>query len=164
MQILNQQRIQNTIDRIAYQIAEDHYDSKKIFFVGMYENGCILSDAIVKILKEIINIETEVVVLTIDKKNSEKSDIKLSTDINNLKNQNIILVDDVIKSGRTLFYALKPFLNIKVKKLQTLILIERKYKEFPIHADFVGLSLNTTMRDHIEVKHNGKDLISVDLV
>lgn len=164
MQILNQQRIQNTINRIAFQIAEDHSESKKIVFVGMYENGCILSEAIIKELNKIIKIETELVVLKIDKKKPETSDITLSADIQSLKNQNIILVDDVIKSGRTLFYALKPFLTIKMKKLQTLILIERKYKEFPIQADFVGLSLNTTMRDHIEVISQNNELVSIELV
>ena len=101
--------------------------------------------------------------MEIDKKNPQTSEIKLSKTLET-KDTAIILVDDVINSGKTLFYALKPFFDLKIDALNTLILVERKYKRFPIMADYVGISLNTTLLEKIEVIVKNKKLVSIELV
>jgi len=163
MQIADRDKIERILERIVYQIAEAHYNSKKIVFISIKDSGYILAQEVIFYLSKIIQVECKLISLEIDKKNPEKSDIKLNEPL--LDNVDaLILVDDVINSGRTLFYALKPFLEVKIKNLQTLILVERKYKRFPISADYVGISLNTTMKEHIEVKVNQEKVKAIELV
>lgn len=163
MQIADRDKIERILERIVYQIAEAHYNSKKIVFVGIKDSGYILAQEVISYLSKIIQVECKLIALEIDKKNPEKSVVKLSESL--LDNADaLILVDDVINSGRTLFYALKPFMEVKIKNLQTLILVERKYKRFPITADYVGISLNTTMKEHIEVKVHQEKVEAIELV
>jgi pyrimidine operon attenuation protein/uracil phosphoribosyltransferase len=162
-QIANREKIERILERIAYQLAENYCHHKRIVFVGIKESGFVLAQEIEQCLKPIINISTEVISLEIDKKNPQTSAIKLSNNLD-AKDTAIILVDDVINSGKTLFYALKPFFDMKLDALHTLILVERKYKRFPIMADYVGISLNTTMLEKIEVKVKGGKISSIELV
>jgi pyrimidine operon attenuation protein/uracil phosphoribosyltransferase len=117
-----------------------------------------LANQLFELLKPIIpNVALSLNKLTINKKNPLEKSIDLDVDIHFFENKSIIVVDDVINSGRTLFYALRPFFLIDIQMLQTLVLVERKYKRFPISADYVGVSLNTTFKEHIEVIcENGK--------
>ena len=71
----------------------------------------------------------------------------------------VILVDDVSNSGRTLTYALKPFLQSHPKKIQTLVLVERRHTAFPVQPDYVGLSVATTLQEHIYVEVEGDDVV-----
>ena len=64
----------------------------------------------------------------------------------------LILVDDVLNSGKTLMYGAKYFLSVPLKKLSTIVLVDRNHNRFPIKADFVGLSLSTTLKEHISVE------------
>jgi len=162
-QIANRENIERILERIAYQLAENYCHHKHITFVGIKESGFVLAQEVESYLKPILNIPTEVISLEIDKKNPQTSEIKLSKNIAE-KNTAIILVDDVINSGKTFFYALKPFFEIKIDSLHTLILVERKHKRFPIVADYVGISLNTTMLEKIEVKVKGSKISSIELV
>ncbi len=163
MQIADRIKIENILERIVFQIAENHYQAKRIIFVGIEKSGWNLAKEIIQYLNKIIAIETLLISLEIDKKKPESSPVLLSENLEG-KTDIVILVDDVINSGKTLFYALRPFLDLKLNALQTLILVERKYKRFPISADFVGISLNTTMKEHIEVKVENNLISSIDLV
>jgi pyrimidine operon attenuation protein/uracil phosphoribosyltransferase len=69
-----------------------------------------------------------------------------------LQKKVIILVDDVLNSGKTMMYALKPFLAADIKKIRTVVLIDRNHKRFPVAADFTGLSLSTTLQEHVSVE------------
>lgn len=162
-QIANREQIERILDRIAYQLAENYCHHQHITFVGVKESGFVLAQEVERYLKPILQIPTEVISLEIDKKNPQTSTIKLSKNVAE-KNTAIILVDDVINSGKTLFYALKPFFDMKIDSLHTLILVERKHKRFPIVADYVGISLNTTMLEKIEVKVKGNKISSIELV
>ena len=162
-QIANREKIERILERIAYQVAENCCHRKKIIFVGIQESGYVLAQEIVRYLAPLLKIETDVISLEIDKKNPQTSEIKLSKTLET-KDTAIILVDDVINSGKTLFYALKPFFDLKIDALNTLILVERKYKRFPIMADYVGISLNTTLLEKIEVIEKNKKLVSIELV
>ena len=88
---------------------------------------------------------------------------KVSLSSSELKNKTVIIVDDVANTGRTLFYAFKPFMGILVKKMQVAVLVDRKHKSFPIQVDYVGLSLATTLNDNIDVKIIGVDELEVCL-
>lgn len=162
MQIAHREKIERILERIAYQIAEAHYDKKQIVFVGIKENGLILAQEVIAYLSKIWQVDTKLIALQLDKKKPEKSNIHLSEPIPESYDA-MILVDDVINSGRTFFYALRPFLDLKIQSLQTLILVERKYKRFPIIADYVGISLNTTLKEHIEVIADTSQIQSIEL-
>lgn len=163
-QIANREKIERILERIAYQLAENYCHEKKIIFVGVKESGFVLAQEIEVRLRSILKtIQTEVIALEIDKRKPQTSDIKLSKEINTTDTA-VLLVDDVINSGKTLFYALKPFFDMKLDALHTLILVERKHKRFPIVADYVGISLNTTMLEKIEVRVTGNKISSIELV
>jgi pyrimidine operon attenuation protein / uracil phosphoribosyltransferase len=100
--------------------------------------------------------------ITLDKQAPEQSEIKLDCEIKELKKKNIILVDDVLNTGRTFAYGMKPFLNIEVKKIETAVLINRGHTMFPIHTQYTGYELSTTIKDHIEVRLS-KDEMAVYL-
>lgn len=161
--IADRKKIERILERIAYQIAENNCHEKKLIFVGIKDSGYQLAKEIIQYLKSILEIETELISLEIDKNNPSKSKINLSIPLDS-KNCNIILVDDVINSGKTIFYALKPFYELNLNSLQTLILVERKHKRFPIMADYVGISLNTTLLERIEVKVHKNKIESIELV
>jgi pyrimidine operon attenuation protein/uracil phosphoribosyltransferase len=157
-EIIKASKINQIIERLAYQIAEHHSESKELILLGIESSGYILAHQIFELLNPIIpNVSLHLNKLTINKKNPLEKSIDLDADIHFFENKSIIVVDDVINSGRTLFYALRPFFLIDIQMLQTLVLVERKYKRFPISADYVGVSLNTTFKEHIEVIcENGK--------
>lgn len=157
-EIIHTSKVNQIVDRLAYQIAEHHSESKELILLGIESSGYILANQLFELLKPIIpNVALSLHKLTINKKNPLEKSIDLDVDIHFFENKYIIVVDDVINSGRTLFYALRPFFLIDIQMLQTLVLVERKYKRFPISADYVGVSLNTTFKEHIEVIcENGK--------
>ena len=76
----------------------------------------------------------------------------------------IVLIDDVANSGRTMLYALKPFLQYLPKKIQTAVLVDRRHKSFPLSVDFVGYSLSTTLQDMVMVDVEGSSIKSAYLV
>ncbi len=163
MQIADRIQIERILERIVYQIAESHFDKNAITFVGLQESGLIVAKEVAKRLQNTITANLQIVSLSINKKDPSKSSIELSDPISR-KVEVVILVDDVINSGRTLFYSLRPFLEINLKSLQTLVLVERKYKRFPVSSDYVGISLNTTLKEHIEVQVENGIASSIELI
>ena len=159
--ILNSKQIQQKINRIAYEIYENNYDEKAIIIAGIASNGFILARHIAEVLQKISPIKTQLIEVVIDKKNPLSTDIKLSLTDKELQNKVIILVDDVLNSGRTLIFGAKPFLNSPVKRLTTVVLVDRGHNSYPIKADFVGLSLSTTLQEHItvEISKKGKETV-----
>lgn len=151
-QILNKEDIQLKITRIAYQILEDNDTESELFLLGIKETGFKIAQ---KIKSEIEKISAttvaQIIQVSINKSNPLERPIEYSVPVNILKNKTVILTDDVGNTGKTLFYALQPLLTEAPKKIQVALLIDRRHKLFPIHADFVGLSLATTIQEHIEV-------------
>jgi pyrimidine operon attenuation protein/uracil phosphoribosyltransferase len=135
--------------RMAYEIVEQNVNEKEIILVGIKENGSIIANALHKFLKEIYKGKIQLLDIKIDKKDPKH--ISLSEEIN-FNDKVIIVVDDVENSGKTLLYALKPFLEFYPKKIQTLVLVERSYKEFPVSPDYVGLSVSTASTEKIIVE------------
>jgi len=151
IQILTHKQVTQKIRRLAYQIYENNFDQKSVALVGIQTMGFFLAKAIQEVLQEISPLEINLLSLEMDKNQPLSNPIRLSAPVEQLANQNVILIDDVLNSGKTMFYALQPFFNVPIKKLQTLVLVNRDYKNFPINPDYVGYSLATTLQNHVAV-------------
>lgn len=154
--ILDHNKIEQKINRMAYQIYEDHYDQKEIILAGIKENGYLLATMFRDKLAEIAPFKIQLEELKIDKKNPIQSELELSISEKELKGKCIVLVDDVLNSGRTMIYGLQAFLKAPIKKLSTAVLINRSHNRFPVKADYIGMSLSTTLQEHIEVDFSKK--------
>ena len=150
-QILTHQQIEYKIRRIAYQIYESHIDETEIILAGIESKGYIFAEKINTILKEICNIKVTLCKVKMDKKNPLGT-VETSLSSDEYKDKCVVLVDDVLNSGTTLIYGVMHFLNVPLKQFKTAVLINRNHKRFPIKADFKGLSLSTSLQEHIEVR------------
>ena len=157
--VLDKTQIEQKINRIAYQIFEDNFEEKEIFIAGIAPSGFVLAEKIVQAIENISPLKVHLLKINMDKENPLSKEIQLPISPNALKNKSIILVDDVLNSGKTLIYSMRPFLDIDVKKIRTVVLVNRNHKRFPIAADYVGISLATTMQEHITVKLGDKESV-----
>lgn len=148
--LLNQQQIVQKINRIAYQILEDNLDEKEIVLAGIWDRGYKFAVRLEKVLAKIADFKVTILRIDIEKQNS-KLIAKTDLSENEWKNKVIILVDDVLNSGKTLAYGLGVFLNTPHKKIRTAVLVDRSHKIFPIATDFVGLQLATILKEHVDV-------------
>lgn len=149
--VLNAQQISQKIQRMAWEIYEQNHTEKNIIVAGIAKRGFVLAKKIAEILEDISEIEVKLVSVQLDKVNPIGSPIQI--DKVDITNQTVVvLVDDVLKSGKTLMYGAQHFLQQPLKKLTTAVLIDRNYKLYPIKADVVGLSLSTTMQEHVSVE------------
>lgn len=153
--ILTKEVAGKKLRRMAYEILENNADEPVVILAGIREHGSVIARCIQKILKEISSLQTVIIDLSLDKKAPGDIQVEPQTDFNN---KVVILVDDVSNSARTLTYALKPFLQSHPKKIQTLVLVERKHTAFPVQPDYVGLSVATTLQEHIYVEVEGEDV------
>ncbi len=150
-QILNSGEIRQKLKRIAYEIYEQNYDAQDILIAGIDEMGFKLSELIMADLEKICNIALHLVRIDIDKEATSQPKVEFS-EIPELSNFTLIVVDDVLNSGKTMLHALDPFLKMNVRKIQTAVLVNRSHKRFPIAVDYKGLELATTLQEHIEVQ------------
>ena len=153
-ELLNAEEIEQKLIRMAYEIAERHYNEKNIVFIGIEDNGAAVSKRLFELVKEIVTIPCEINSLLISKKNPIGS-VQLSTSVV-LKNKCVVLIDDVFNSGRTLMHVASFLVSKEIHRLTTAVLVERKHRRFPIKADFVGLKLSTTLKEHVTVNMDGK--------
>lgn len=148
--ILDKKQIQQKINRIAYQILEDNLDEKELILAGIWDRGYKVALRLQQVLSQISEIKLTLLRIDIERQSSKliaKTDLPES----NWKNKVIILVDDVLNSGKTLAYGLGVFLNTPHKKIRTAVLVNRSHKIFPIATDFVGLELATILKEHVDV-------------
>lgn len=148
--ILNKQQIQQKINRIAYQILEDNLGEKEIVLAGIWDRGYKLALRLKEVLSGICPIKITMLKIELDRKNT-KLVAQTDLDESHWKNKVIILVDDVLNSGKTLAYGLGVFINTPHKKIRTVVLVDRSHKVFPIATDFVGLQLATVLKEHVDV-------------
>lgn len=148
--ILDKKQIQQKINRIAYQILEDNLDEKEIVLAGIWDRGYKLALRLKKVLAKISDLKITMLRIDLDRLNSK---LVANTDLDesHWKNKVIILVDDVLNSGKTLAYGLGVFLNTPHKKIRTVVLVDRSHKIFPIATDFVGLEMATVLKEHVDV-------------
>src|SRR5690606_23626222 len=148
--ILNHTQIQQKINRIAHQILEDNIAEKEIILAGVVSRGYRLALRLEAVLRKISNLKITLVQIELNKESS-KLESAINIPIEDCENKAIILVDDVLNSGRTIAYGLGVFLNIPLKKLRSVVLIDRSHKLFPVATDFVGLELSTVLNEHVSV-------------
>ncbi len=148
--IMDANDIHKTVKRIAYQIYETHFEDSQLILAGIAHNGVILAKRIREELEKISDIDVIFIEIKVDKKNPINA-IVLSKKLEVCENNSVVVVDDVLNTGSTLIYAVTHFLNIKLKKLQTAVLVNRNHKNFPIKGDFKGISLSTSIKEHIDI-------------
>ena len=148
--ILNHQEITNKIRRIAYQIYESNVNETEVILAGIDQNGYQLASELKTILENISDIKPVLCRVIIDKKNP-LNPIETSIKPKDYKNKSIVLIDDVLNSGTTLIYGVKHFLDVPLKQFKTAVLVNRNHKKYPVKADFKGISLSTSLHEHIHV-------------
>ncbi|PJJ83251.1 phosphoribosyltransferase family protein [Mucilaginibacter auburnensis] len=148
--ILNKQQIQQKIDRIAYQILEDNFDEEEVLLAGMLPRGGHLAKRIKNVLDEIAPFKSKLVSIEIDRLSSSL-DAKIDFELEECNNKVVILVDDVLNSGKSLAYGFGVFLDAPLKKLRTVVLVDRNHKNFPVNTDYAGIALSTIIKQHIDV-------------
>lgn len=146
--ILSKDAARRKVRRMAFQIAENNAGETALVIAGIAGNGMLLAQKLADELRHIIDIPIELISLELDKKQPMQVAVTPQRDWNGVV---LILVDDVSNTGKTLLYALKPFLDAQPKTIQTLVLVERSHKLFSIQPDYVGLSVTTTLQEHISV-------------
>ncbi len=161
--ILTHQQIQHKIRRIAYQIYEANVEEKEIIIAGIVGGGLLFAKKIQKVLKEITDAEVLLCEVSMDKQNPVESGVKTSINEKDYKNKSIVLVDDVLNSGTTLIYGVHHFLKVPLKQLKTAVLVNRNHKKYPVKADYKGISLSTSLQEHVHVKFQAKnDVVFLD--
>jgi pyrimidine operon attenuation protein/uracil phosphoribosyltransferase len=157
--ILNNKQINYKTKRIAYQIYESNINEKEIILAGIAKNGYLFAERIKNELEKISSISPILCEVKIDKKNL-LSPINTSLNEKEYTKKSLVLVDDVLNSGGTLIYAVKHFLNVPLKNFKTAVLVNRNHKKYPIKADFKGISLSTSLQEHINVVFNDTDAVA----
>lgn len=154
MQILEDQKIRQKITRIAIEILEHNFEEPEVILAGLNNNGLGFAQLL---LAELLPLAPEGMELTLTRirlnpANPVDYDPYIEMPAESLRGKAIIIVDDVANTGRTIFYAVQPLLKVLPKKVEVAVFIDRKHKSFPVKADYVGLSLATTLLENIEVK------------
>lgn len=145
--ILDKNQILSKIERMSYQIYEQNFEEQTILMIGIANKGYVLAELLKAKLEQISNLKITLCKLTMDKNNPLKGiEFDMSLD---MKKKNILLVDDVGNTGRTLFYAMAPLMKQLPKKIQIAVLVDRMHKTFPIQPNFTGLSLATTLNQEV---------------
>jgi pyrimidine operon attenuation protein/uracil phosphoribosyltransferase len=147
--ILSPEVAAKKLKRMAFEILENNFGETGFILAGIRDSGTVIANTIQELLKEIAGLHSELITVSLDKKSPKEVTVSRQLDF---QNKVIILIDDVSNSGKTLLYAIKPFLDSNPKKIQTLVLVERSHSSFPVKPDYVGLSVATTLQEHIYVE------------
>ena len=149
--ILSHRQIQHKIRRIAYQIYETNVDEEKIIIAGIEGGGLEFAKKIQKVLKEITSVDIVLCKVSMDKRDPLKSGVSTSIPEEEYTGEALVVVDDVLNSGTTLIYGVQHFLKTPLKRLKTAVLVDRNHKKYPVKADFKGISLSTSLQEHVKV-------------
>tara|TARA_Y100000385_G_scaffold100174_1_gene103564 strand:+ start:5670 stop:6173 length:504 start_codon:yes stop_codon:yes gene_type:complete len=150
--ILDNDSVNKKLDRITQQIIEDNYNEKELIIIGISEKGFLLAKKIVSLLQQLqTSINIDLIELIIDKSNPKTNLVELKPD-KSFQHKKVILIDDVLNSGKTLMHAAAHVLEQNISKMKTIVLVDRRHRLFPIKADWVGMTLSTTMQEHIRVQ------------
>ncbi len=149
--ILDTVQINQKIKRIAYQIYESNSKEKEVIIAGIIGNGYVFAEKLVTTLKEISSLDVVICKVNINKK-KPLEEITTSLTVAEYKNKSLVLVDDVLNSGTTLIYGVKHFLDVPLKRFKTAVLVNRNHKKYPVKADFKGVSLSTSIKEHVQIE------------
>lgn len=149
--LLDSTQTNQKIRRIAYQIYENNFSEKEIIIAGIVGEGFVFAQLLVEELTKIAKCKISIAEVSFDKKANSQPEINIESTIDTFKRKSVIIVDDVLNTGKTLAYSLRPFLSIPLKKLQVAVLVDRNHPQYPIDADYVGYALSTTLNEHVQV-------------
>lgn len=152
MKILNQQQIQQKIKRLAIEILENNFEESEIILAGINNTGLGFARMVLEELRKITSIKLTLTRIRLNPAAPLSQEVQVEMPLEQLSGKAIIVIDDVANTGRTIFYAIKPILNILPKKVEVAVLVNRTHKSFPIMVDYVGLSLATTLMEDIDVQ------------
>ena len=159
--VLNEQQINQKIKRMAFEIYENNFKEKSIVVAGIEGQGYFFAKILSKELEAIASFEVVIAKVTVDKFSQLQSEITIDKDPKMIKRKCVLLVDDVLNTGRTLAYAMKPFFEMGVKKIEVAVLVNRSHTLFPIMPTYTGYQLSTTLKDHVEVTLGKKSTVYV---
>jgi pyrimidine operon attenuation protein / uracil phosphoribosyltransferase len=162
-QILNKAQTLQKIKRIAFEIYENNFQEEEIILAGIWDRGYFMAEKLQTELALIAPFRMRLVKVSLDKFTPTQTEISLDCEPENLQKKAVVLVDDVLNSGRTLIYSLRPFLKTEIKNLQVAVLVKRSYKSFPVSATYTGYELATTLQEHIEVILDDEEKMGVYL-
>ncbi len=151
-EVLSHERIEMILNRLTWEVYEKHVNETEITLAGIAKRGFALAEIIAKRLMDISDLKVNLVKISMDKKAPLESPIEIDTDIQSLANKCIVVMDDVLNSGRTLIYGVNHFLQVPIKRLTTVVLVDRSHKKFPVKADIKGISLSTSLAEHISAE------------
>ncbi len=156
--ILTNTQVAQKIRRIAFQIYENNSDETEIIIAGIANNGYLFAKNIQEVLSEISSLNIQLCKVLIDKKKPINS-VTTSLAVDQYENKSLVLVDDVLNSGTTLIYAVKHFLDVPLKRFKTAVLVNRNHKKYPVKADFKGISLSTSIKEHVVVEFKSSETV-----
>ena len=149
--VLENDQVRQKIRRMAYEIYENNFSEEKIVLAGIEGQGHSLALLLGKELSAISPLKVTIVKVSLDKEAPQKSNIVLDIKIDDIKKQAVVLIDDVLNTGRTLAYSMKPFLSVELKKIEVAVLVNRSHPLFPVHPTYTGYELSTTLSEEVEV-------------
>ncbi|MDQ3015576.1 MAG: phosphoribosyltransferase [Bacteroidota bacterium] len=152
MKILDKPQILQKIRRLAIEILENNFEEKSIVLAGINNNGSCFARLIESELASITDIKIQFVEIRLNPAQPLSSPIEINTTVESMKGKTIIIIDDVANTGRTIYYACKPLMDVIPKKLEVAVLVDRKHKTFPIYPKYVGVSLATTLKEDIDLQ------------
>jgi len=155
-QILTPLQIDQKVQRIAWQIHEQNINESEITIAGIAERGFVLAKEIAKLLSKNSDLKVDVLKVLVDKRKPLTSPVSIEPNNKDLTDKVVVLTDDVLNSGKTLIYGANYFLQFKLKKLTTAVLVDRNHKRFPVKADVKGLSLSTSLQENVDVEFGKK--------
>ena len=154
--ILSKEVTEKKLRRMALEVAERNSEEKELLLIGIKDHGAVIAQTIKNYLKDIFKGDIKVIGLELDKTKPGKISLSEPVDFNG---KSILLIDDVANSGKAMLYSLKPILEAYPKKIETMALVERTHKTFPVKVDYVGFSISTTLDEHIYVEVAGDKVI-----
>lgn len=161
--ILTAEQIRQKIRRIAFQMYETNFEESALLLAGIAGEGYVLAQALVRELGQIAPFRVELIQLELDKTEVAQPPVRTSRSDVDFTDKVVIVVDDVLYTGRTLAFSLQPFLSVPVRKLQVAVLVDRNYPRYPVAADYKGYELSTTLTEHVDVVLSDESRIGVYL-
>lgn len=151
IQLLNRKQLEHRITRLAYQVYEDNFNQPEIILAGIEKSGYVVAERLLAALNSICPLKASLISINVDKEEPTRVSLTPPLSRDELRNKVVVVVDDVLNSGKTLIYSLRPFLDADMQKIRTVLLVDRDHKRYPVVADFVGITLSTTLQDHVRV-------------
>jgi len=147
--ILDPQRMDRTIERMAWEVMERHMGENEVLIVGISNSGYKLAEKLHDAVQAQAKFNVTLGEISVNKRNPGKGPTVCKSEIG--PSTAVVVVDDVLNTGGTLIYAVNHFLGQHARRITTAVLIDRNHKRFPIKADIKGLSLSTSLQETVEV-------------